>query len=327
MAAAREIYRQLSSRLVPATPAAYSAIVVTWRDRDVVAACIDSLLAQDVDGELEVIVVDNASGDGTREILRGYEPRIQVIDAGGNLGYSGGNNLGAERATGDVLFLLNSDTVLVAPDTLRTLAGALDDATVGLAGPKLVNPDGTLQPSADAHPSVARALLVATGVHRLLPDRWRAFAYPARWSHDHSRDTDWVMGAALCIRADLFRELGGFPERPYGQEQDLASAVQQRGLRVRFVSEAEVMHHANHSGSQRFSDVERARLIAQSELAFTVRHCGPIRAAAIRIITGAGLGARVVLWQVLGQGARSRRLAEMARVYARGPSALPSGGG
>src|SRR5205823_14023758 len=121
----------------------------------------------------------------------------------------GANNQAAVEARGGVLVLLNSDTELLATDTLEHLLEAAEAPGVGLAGPLLVNPDGSVQPSCAAHPTVIRSLVVGAGLHRLLPERIRARVAPELWAHDRPIDTGWLLGAALAIRADLFRELGG----------------------------------------------------------------------------------------------------------------------
>jgi GT2 family glycosyltransferase len=295
-----------------------SVIIATWNAADVLGACLDSVERQAVAGGAETIVVDNASTDSTQELLRNYEARVRVILNDVNARYAGANNQAAELAQGEILFFLNSDAELRGTDVLERLADALEDREVAIAGPLLVNPDGSLQPSCGAHPGLGRALLVGVGAHRLLPDSVRARIAPDHWSHDRSADTDWVMGAALAIRADLFRELGGFWETTYAEEQDLAYRAQERGLRVRFEHSASVMHIGNHSLAQQWSDAVRAARVAQAELAFLKAHYGRARAAAIRAVTGTAYAGRALAFRLLGRRPRARVYAAMARVYMRG---------
>jgi GT2 family glycosyltransferase len=296
-----------------------TAIVVTWNAADVLPACLDSLLSQELAGGLEVIVVDNASTDGTAEVLGGYTDRVRVIANDRNAGFPAANNQAAAEADGDVLFFLNPDTELPGRDTLARLTGALDATGAALAGPKLLNPDGSLQASCAPHPTVARALLVATGAAHLLPDALRARLAPDMWSHDAARDVDWVMGAALAVRADAFRELGGFWPRMYGEDQDLAFRAQERGLRVRFEPAASVVHLANHSGRRRWSDAQRAQRVAAAELMFLRTHYRRPRAAAIRAIVGSGYALRSLGHRLRGRAERARVYRAMAVVYVRGP--------
>ena len=294
-----------------------SVIIASWNAAGVLGRCLDSVERQQVEGGVETIVVDNASSDATQELLRGYGGRVRVIANDVNARYAGANNQAAEVAEGDVLFFLNSDAELRGTDALERLVASAEDPAVGIVGPLLVNPDGTLQPSCGAHPSVLRSATVSVGAHRLLPDSVRARIAPDHWSHDRSAETDWVMGAAIAIRADLFRELGGFWETTYAEEQDLAYRARERGLQVRFERSATVMHIGNHSLAQQWSDLERAEHVARAELAFLDAHYGRGRAGAIRFLTGLGYAGRALVLGLLGRR-RASVYAAMARVYARG---------
>jgi GT2 family glycosyltransferase len=293
-----------------------SVIVVSWNAGDVLGACLDSLERQRIEGGFETIVVDSGSTDGTAALLREREG-VTVISKEENVGFSAGNNEAAALAAGEVLFFLNSDTELLDPDTLATLARVAREPGVGLVGPRLENPDGTLQPSCAGHLSVGRALLVASGLHLLLPDRARAGLAPDRWSHDAARDTDWLMGAAIAIRAELFREVGGFWPRLYVEDQELALRLQRRGLRVRYEPSVRVMHIGNHSNRRRFSDPERAAVIARAEVAFLDERYSGLRAGAIRAVLTAGHAVRSVVHRLLGRADRALTHRLMARAYAR----------
>jgi GT2 family glycosyltransferase len=295
-----------------------SVIIATWNAGALLGACLASVAAQVVRGGVETIVVDNASTDDTAAVLERHAAAIRVIVNAGNAGFSAAANQGAQAAVGEVLVFLNPDTELLAPDVLERLAAVLDSPGVGIAGPMLVNPDGTLQPSCAAHPSVSRTLLLATGAHRLLPDRALARAVPHRWSHDRALDTGWLMGAVVALRSEVFRDLGGFAPTLYAQDQDLAYRVQARGLRVRFEPAVRVMHVGNHSAAQRWPATERAARVAAGELAFLRAHYSRPRAAAIRAIAGSGYAVRALAHRALGRREASAVFARMARVYASG---------
>jgi GT2 family glycosyltransferase len=294
-------------------------IIPTWNARDLLRDCLDSLEEQQLAGGFEVIVVDNASTDGTGDLLRARGDRVRVITNQWNAGFSIANNLGARAARGRVLFFLNSDTRLLAPDTLERLVDAVEAPGVGIAGPMLLNPDGSLQPSCAAHPSVSRALLLAAGLHRLLPDAIRARVSPDTWSHSRSRDTDWLKGAAIAAHAGVFREVGGFWPTMYGEEQDLAYKLARQGLRIRFVRSARVEHVGNQGFGQRWSDAARAARVANAELVFLRAHYARPRAAAIRAISGSAFAARALVHGLLGHAPQARVYRAMARAYAAGP--------
>jgi GT2 family glycosyltransferase len=304
-----------------------SVIIPSWNARDVLARCLDSLATQDVRGGFETIVVDNASSDGTAELLRERADEVRVISNRENVGFSAANNQAAREARGAVLFFLNSDTELLSPDVLEALARAVEADGVAMAGPMLVNPDGSLQPSCAAHPSIARALIVGAGVHRWLPNAVLRRVAPEFWPHDASIDTGWVMGAAVAVRADLFRQLGGFWPIMYSEEQDLAYRAQQRGLRVRFEDTVRVMHVGNHSNRQRWASAVRAARIASAEISFLRAHYGGPRRAVIRLLTGAAYGARAIAHAALRHRERAAVFRAMARVYVAGTGGSESRAG
>jgi GT2 family glycosyltransferase len=304
-----------------------SVIVTTWNAADVLGRCLDSVAAQEVRGGFETIVVDNASSDGTADLLRARASELRVISNRENVGFSLGNNQAAREAAGEVLLFLNSDTELLSPDVAERMAAEVEDEGVGLAGPMLVNTDGSLQPSCAAHPTLARALIVGAGAHRLLPNSVLERVAPEFWSHDRPIDTDWVMGAAVAVRAAVFRELGGFWPVMYSEEQELAFRAGKQGLRVHFVPEVRVMHVGNHSNSQRWSSPVRAARVASAEISFLRRHYSRPRAAAIRAITGAGYGARAIVHRILGHAQQAAVYRAMWRVYASGTEGVGSKAG
>lgn len=294
-----------------------TVVIPSWNAGAVLGPCLDSLARQELRGGFETIVVDNGSSDETEAVLRERD-WVRVIRNSENAGYAGANNQAAQQARGSVLYLLNSDTELLQPDVLEQLAQAVEEPGVGLAGPKLLNPDGTLQPSCAAHPSVGGALVVGAGLHRLLPDGAVRRIAPELWSHDRSVDADWLLGAALAIPTQLYREMGGLWATEYAEDQDIAYRVQRRGLAVRFVEAARVMHIGNFTLSQHRTDAQRAARVAQAELAFLRAYYPWPRGVAIRAIVWCAYAGRAVVHRLLGRAARAELFRAMARVYAPG---------
>jgi GT2 family glycosyltransferase len=293
-----------------------SVIVSTWNTRDLLARCLATIEQQEVLGGFETIVVDDASTDGTAELLRRGDHDVRVISNDESVGYAAANNQAAAEARGDVLVLLNADTELLAPDTLARLADAAQAPGVGIAGPRVVNPDGSLQPSCSAQPSVTRAVVVGSGMHRVLPNRLLRRLAPEFWSHDEAADVGWLLGAAIAVRTGVFQQLGGLWLQPYAQEQDLAYRVRRLGYRVRYDNSAQVLHVGNSSYGQRQSDVVRAVLVARAELTFLRTHYPRRRAFAIRAIVGASYAVRALLHRLLGHSRRAAIYRALARVYA-----------
>jgi GT2 family glycosyltransferase len=293
-------------------------IIPCWNAEEVLDACLDTLRAQAVPGGFETIVVDDASSDASAAVLARRPEEITLITHPENRGFSAACMSGVDAARGEILFFLNTDTELCSPDVIARLAADLDDPSVGLVGPLLVNADGSLQSSCAAVPSLTTTLLLSSGVHLLLPDRALARVAPHRWSHDSPRDTGWLRGAAIALRADVFRAVGGFSPEYYGQDLDLGYLVGAHGLRVHFDPTVRVMHLDDHSQSQRWSAPERSARVAVAELAFLRRRLRRPRAVAIRAITGTGYAVRAVVHRALGRREPAAVYAAMARVYAGG---------
>ncbi|MBA2764112.1 MAG: glycosyltransferase family 2 protein [Thermoleophilaceae bacterium] len=294
-----------------------SVVIAAWNADGVLDACLDSLVETGAAGDVEVIVVDDGSTDSTAALLADRSDSVRSIRNERSVGYCAAINQGAELASGQALLLCNAD-IEFGPDALDGLLRALDRPGIGLAIPRYHRPDGSLQPGCSRFPTIAGASLLAAGLHRLLPDRLRAHLAPTHWSHRWSRNVDVAMGAVVAIEAELFRALGGYWPLMYGSESDLAFRAAGRGQRVRFVAEAEVMHVGNHSNRRRWSDPERARRIASSELVFLETHYGRSRRMAIRAITGAGFGLRWITLSLLRRPKRAAEYAAMVRVYVRG---------
>jgi GT2 family glycosyltransferase len=211
-----------------AASARVSVIVVAYRSGDALTRCLETVLA--ARGVLEIIVVDNGGGGPELEAARGLAG-VRVIEPGENLGYGGGCNAGAVEARGDVLLFLNADTEL-DPGAPETLAAALADRTIGVAVPRIVLRDEPERLNA------AGNVVHLTGL-----------SWPGHWgepadSAGELRDVPYASGSALAIRADTFRELGGFAAELFLYQEDLELSWRARlaGLRVVLEPAATVAH-------------------------------------------------------------------------------------
>jgi GT2 family glycosyltransferase len=301
-------------------PADVTVIIVNWNAAAVLGACLDSIDRQAYDGRVGTLVVDNGSTDGSLALLAGREPRVTVLALGDNRGFARANNAGLRRVTTPLVVFLNPDTELLGPHALARLLRVLDDPSVGLAGPRLVNPDGTTQRSCGPIPTLPSLLLHTFGLHRLLPDALRRRWAPSTWSHDRSTDTGWVTGACMAVRRADVTALGGFSERTfmYGEDLELCARVRRRRLRVRYERDAEVLHLADHSSAQRWTAPATAALVAAGDVAFLEQRYGPVRLAlALRLLRLAYAGRAAVLRR-LGRDERASIYAAMARAVRSG---------
>ncbi len=231
-----------------------SVVIPVFNQWPVTERCLYSLMLCDVDVAIEVIVVDDCSRDRTAEALAQL-PGVNVVRNGVNLGFVHGCNRGASIARGRYLWLLNNDTEL-APNAIRAIVDRLDsDETVGIVGSKLVYPDGRLQEAGGIIWSDA------TGWN------YGRFDNPDRAEYNFVRDADYVSGASLCIRVDLFRSLGGLDKRyapAYYEDTDICFAARAQGFRVVYEPTSVVTHYEGlTSGTDLSSGMKRFQAMNQ----------------------------------------------------------------
>jgi N-acetylglucosaminyl-diphospho-decaprenol L-rhamnosyltransferase len=220
---------------------AVSAIVVNYNSAGVLADCVESLREAGVD---EILVVDNGSDDGSETVLRATDQAAVWLPAPGNVGYGRAANLGAQQAKGDALLICNPD-IVVRPGLVKTLLAALDaEPAAGIVGPRLLNVDGSVYPSARAFPSLVDAM-----GHGLLGLVWRANPFSRRyklldWDHGDRRRVDWVSGACFLITRPAWNDIAGFDARyfMYMEDVDLCWRAGQTGWAVLYEPAAEVTH-------------------------------------------------------------------------------------
>lgn len=224
-----------------------SILIVSYNTVDLTVACIQSIFDQSEDVPFEVIVVDNASSDGSADEIAKRFPNIRLVRSADNIGFGRGNNLAAQTATGDYILLLNPDTVVLdhAVDKIVRFARSVPDALVW--GGKTVFPDGTLNPtSVWRFLSLWSLLTQAIGLNKIFPcsDILNREAYP-KWPRDTVREVEMVTGCFLLITHDLWRRLDGFDDGffMYSEETDLCFRARKMGARPMFTPEATVVHY------------------------------------------------------------------------------------
>ncbi|MGE5602490.1 MAG: glycosyltransferase family 2 protein [Nitrososphaerales archaeon] len=203
-------------------------------------ACLETVVPERV----HVIVVDNASDDDSPEMVASKFPEVELIRSP-NQGFGAGANIAFRHARTPYVLLLNSDTRLQA-GAAAALAGYLDaHPQVGMVGPRLVNPDGSLQPSIYPTPSPLADLMRWTSFSAVAAHiPWLRRRYFIAWPHNRAEVVGWVAGAALAIRKEAFDAIGGFDTSffMYSEEVDLAYSLQKAGWQVHFAPVATVTH-------------------------------------------------------------------------------------
>ena len=248
-----------------------SIVIVTFNSVTEIDACLAALAVHAALVDRETLVIDNASSDGTAAAVRARWPGVRVLDAGGNLGFAGGSNLGIRQTAGELILLLNPDTI-VRPGALEALMAALDarpDAAV--AGPRLVDGDGRPELSFGRMISPVAELrqkLLVKGNDRGLP---LVAEYVDRLT-SRPRDVGWVSGACLLVRRADAEAVGLLDERffMYAEDVDFCAAIRARGRAVIFVPASQVVHLRGRSVASSPKATEMA--YRRSQLAFYVKH-------------------------------------------------------
>jgi N-acetylglucosaminyl-diphospho-decaprenol L-rhamnosyltransferase len=234
-----------------------AAAIVNYNTCTHLKACLETVMAEE---SVQAIVVDNASTDGSPEMVASDFPEVDLVRAP-NEGYGAGANVAVRHAKTPYVLLLNSDTRLHT-GALAALVAYMDShPRVGMVGPQLVNPDGSLQPSIYPTPSPMAELTRWTSLSvivRGIPSLRRK--YFVDWPHDRAAPVGWVTGAALAIRKEAFDAIGGFDTSffMYSEEVDLAYSLEKAGWEVHFAPVATVTHFGGAS-----TEAYRAEMLAR----------------------------------------------------------------
>lgn len=269
-------------------------VIVSWNVRDLLHLCLQSIAAQtrrhphDPAWELgerlvEVIVVDNASTDGSPEMVHAEFPEVCLIINDENRGFTAANNQGLAISQGQYLLLLNPDTEVVG-DALEVMLAYMEThPEVAGLGPRLLYPDGSPQPSRRRFPTFATALVESTVVQEWWGDNRILRRYTMADTLDEAiQPVDWVVGACLLVRREAYQQVGGLDEGffMYSEELDWCRRLKDAGWQIVYLPAASILHHEGKSSEQ----VVPARHIhfQSSKVRYFRKHHGTLQAGALR---------------------------------------------
>jgi hypothetical protein len=222
-----------------------SIIVVTWNCSALALRCLGEIYRSRLGRGFEVIVVDNASTDGTVERIAGAFPGVRLIANPTNAGFARANNQAMRMARGRTLLLLNPDAFPTTPGTFAGLLDVLDAADFAAVGCRLINPDGSHQVGdAGWRPTPWHVVVHALGLSQVLRSARGLFVVRGGTMAPGTIDVDWVCGACLLVRADVVRRHGGLDEGyfMYGEDVEFGCRLRDRGLRVGYAPRQTVLH-------------------------------------------------------------------------------------
>jgi len=246
-----------------------SIVVVTWNSAADIEACVDSI---NFGSEFEVIVVDNASSDATRDKLSRYHHLKLVVNTS-NRGYARANNQGIKLATGEYVLLLNPDT-RVELGALDALCRYLDEhPAAGAVAPRLISPDGTTQHSIRSFPTATSLLWELIGLSRLFPKnhvfgRWKMKYF----DYGRTAEVEQPMASCLMVRRSVLESLGGMDERfpIFFNDVDLSKRMAETGWKTTYLADARVVHR--HGGSTKQVRTKMIRESHRSAFRYLRKH-------------------------------------------------------
>lgn len=230
-----------------------SIVILCWNDIKVIGDCLRSVYRATRAIDFEVIVPDNGSTDGSPESIRSVFPGVRVLENGANLGFAKGNNRGIHASQGELVLILNPDTIVHDGALDRFVAFADRHPEAGAFGCRVLNPDGSYQLTVAPFPAIWRYWVNILRLHRIVQfaTLFRLGGY-LDWHGDTERAIDWQSGCCLMVRTCLLKRLGGFDEQFFYtyEEVDLCRRVWDAGYSILFTPEASITHLRGQSVSR-----------------------------------------------------------------------------
>ena len=263
---------------------AVSVLVLSFNTRDLTLACLGALAAESPKHAREILVLDNASTDGSADAIAERFPGVRLVRGAENLGYAQGNNRLAAEARGRYLCLLGSDTEPRA-GAIDALVDYLDESpSYAAAAPRLENPDGSLQKACMRWPTLAVALIYDMKWRRWpvlgrIDDRY----YYRDFDHEHDRDVDQPPGTCFVVRRSVWEGFSGMDPQLwlYFNDVDFCKRTWEHGHRIRYLSGPRVTHHLGASTRTFGPALERW---AKDRIAYYHKHYGWVGRATIRVM-------------------------------------------
>jgi GT2 family glycosyltransferase len=270
--------------------------VVSWNTRELLASCLESLANDVRDGVADVWVVDNASTDGSADMVREDFPWAGLIASSENLGFGAGVNAVASRARAPWLALANADTAL-EPDALHALlATGAHHPEAGLIAPRLILPDGTTQHSVYPFPTIPFTLAYVSGAIAVSDSLARQWCFDRGFDRNRGQQVPWAVGAFALVRRSAWDQVGGFDESQwmYAEDLDLGWRLHMAGWTTRYEPRARVHHAESAATTQAWGDGRHARWHA-STYAWLLRRRGIYVARIIALINVLGFMTRAAV--------------------------------
>lgn len=288
--------------LKPNSPFQISIIIVNWNTRQLLDACFASVRATLPDDSYELIVVDNASSDGSAAWIRANFPNIKLVANSENVGFARANNQGLQSCTAEFALLLNSDAQLLPGTADKLITRLRQDERAAAAAPMLLNADGSFQAGPNDDLTLWNETLLALGLARLA----RHGHYPGYDSDAPFGEYAWLGGTCLLMRRAAWEQIGMLdPDYfMYTEEADWCWRARKLGWTLVYDPEARVIHLGG--GSSRQASARMRAALYKSKLIFFQKHRPHWQAAALRVILMGSALAKAILYDAAAQVNRVR---------------------
>ena len=289
-----------------------SIIIVNYNTKELLNNCLSSITENKPYIHYEIIVVDNASQDGSAEYVRSNHPDILLIENEQNVGFSKGNNIGIKKASGPLVLLLNSDTIIL-PGALDELYNHLQqNPKVDAVGPMLLNHDRSVQRSYFDFPSIFKTFSHILGTTRIV---YRLTKYPyigrmlaklgyspafLRSNFKHATEVDYLLFACILIRANVFERIGLLDEQLFFYHEDFEFGYRMHlnKMRINYLPSCKIIHFGGGTSGKYILHTYRANFV--SLIYVYSKHYGYLRALLLRIAIIIGFLWRSSMWFVGG---------------------------
>ena len=274
-----------------------SIIIVNWNTKGLLRDCLTSVYERAGDVDYEIIVIDNASTDGSAGMVKNDFRQVILIENSENRGFAAANNQGMVVAKGRYVLLLNSDTVVLDNSIANTMRFADENPQAAVTGCRVLNPDRTLQRTCFMFPSILNMLLSSTYLYKLFPkNRFFGREQMTWWDRSDVRNVDVVTGCFMLVRREAIEQVGVMDERffMYGEETDWCYRFWKKGWTVMFAPVGEIIHFGGQSAAQKpVAMIVQLRL---SILKFIKKHHGWPAYLIARFLVASFFAVRLPVW-------------------------------
>jgi GT2 family glycosyltransferase len=304
-----------------------SIVIVNWNTKDLLRNCLMSIDEQADDTDYQVIVIDNASTDGSTNMINCEFTQVTVLANTKNLGFAAANNQGIKKTSSRYILLLNSDTVILDNAIAKTVVFADAHPNAAVIGCRVLNSDKTLQPTCFMFPSLLNMLLSTTYLYKLFPrNKFFGRERMSWWDRDDARQVDVVTGCFMLVRREAIEQIGLLDDSffMYGEETDWCYRFKKGGWKIMFTPQAEITHLGRASSKK--NAFQMSLQLRGSILQFVHKHHSWLYYVLSCILVWIFFAIRIQAWSIKYLINRSDDCKEQLKIYKAGMWRLLSHG-